>query len=169
MAEALAYAYQQQHGADIRIARIFNTYGPGMRAADGRVISNFVAAALSQKPLLIFGDGTTTRSFQYVDDCVQGLRGLMNSEYSEGPVNIGNDSEITISKLTETVADLVAQATGQPRATVEYRPRLPDDPNIRRPDISLAKQALGWSPVVSLEEGLKKTIQWHIKIGADTG
>ena len=168
MAEALAYAYQERHQADIRIARIFNTYGPRMGSGDGRVVSNFVAAALARESLNITGDGLATRSFQYVDDCLRGLHELMNSGYSQGPVNIGNNAELSIGKLAELVADLVAQTTGEPRSNITFGPRPVDDPLTRCPDISLANEVLGWSPIVPLQEGLAKTIQWHIKSKIDS-
>lgn len=152
---------------DIRIARIFNTYGPRMSAGDGRVVSNFVAAALSGQELKIDGDGQATRSFQYVTDCVKGLYALMNGGYSEGPVNIGNDTENTIQELVELVTGLVAEMTGKPSVAVSYHPRRADDPMVRRPQITLAKEKLGWAPTVPLREGLKKTIEWHMNEGAN--
>ncbi|KAL2008183.1 hypothetical protein VTN00DRAFT_8165 [Thermoascus crustaceus] len=165
VAEALCYAYKEQYAVDVRIARIFNTYGPRMSASDGRVISNFVAAALDGQDLRITGDGTATRSFQYVSDCTRGLYALMNSGYGQGPVNIGNDTEYhTILKLAEIVADVVPRVTGQSklRSKITFHPKPVDDPVKRRPQITLAREALGWSPVVSLEEGLRETIRWHI-------
>ena len=161
VAEALFYAYREQ-GVDIRIARIFNTYGPRMSAGDGRVVSNFVAAALSGEELKIAGDGKATRSFQYVTDCVKGLYALMNSGYSEGPVNIGNDTENTIQELVDLVTGLVAEMTGKPSVAVSYHPRRADDPMVRRPQITLAKEKLGWAPKIPLREGLEKTIEWHM-------
>lgn len=162
VAEALFYAYREQHGVDIRIARIFNTYGPRMGASDGRVVSNFIASALSGDDLKITGDGKATRSFQYVTDCMQGLYALMNSDYSKGPVNIGNDREFTIQQLAELVIGLVSQMTGRCKASIAYLPPLVDDPTVRRPDITLAREVLCWGPVIRLEEGLRRTIEWHI-------
>jgi UDP-glucuronate decarboxylase len=162
VAEALCYAYREQHDVDIRIARIFNTYGPRMGASDGRVVSSFIASALAGEDLKITGDGTATRSFQFVTDCMQGLYTLMNSGYSKGPVNIGNDGEFTIERLAELVIDLVSRMTCQPRVSISYLPPLVDDPTIRRPDIALAREVLNWQPVVQLEEGLRRTIEWHI-------
>ncbi|KAF7589961.1 UDP-glucuronic acid decarboxylase 1 [Aspergillus hancockii] len=163
-AEALAYAYGQKHKMEIRIARIFNTYGPRMNPDDGRVVSSFINAALSGKSLSITGDGTATRSFQYVNDCLRGLEALMKSEY-RAPVNIGNDAEFSLKELADLVLDSVHRLTGQERVGVEFHPRPADDPTMRRPDISLAKKVLAWSPVVPLEEGLMKTIQWHLDLG----
>ncbi|KAJ6049880.1 UDP-glucuronate 5-epimerase [Penicillium canescens] len=162
VAEALCYAYREQHDIDIRIARIFNTYGPRMGASDGRVVSSFIASALAGEDLKITGDGTATRSFQFVTDCMQGLYTLMNSGYSKGPVNIGNDGEFTIERLAELVIDLVSRMTCQPRVSISHLPPLVDDPAVRRPDIALAREVLNWQPVVQLEEGLRRTIEWHI-------
>ena len=138
-----------------------------MSAGDGRVVSNFVAAALSGQELKIDGDGQATRSFQYVTDCVKGLYALMNGGYSEGPVNIGNDTENTIQELVELVTGRVAEMTGKPSVAVSYHPRRADDPMVRRPQITLAKEKLGWAPTVPLREGLKKTIEWHMNEGAN--
>lgn len=161
MAEALCYAYREK-GVETRIARIFNTYGPRMNAGDGRVVSSFIAAALAGEELRITGDGLATRSFQYVEDCINGLYALMNSDYVEGPVNIGNDGEFTIQQLAEIVTELVSEITGRSKAVVSYHPRPADDPLVRRPQISLAKEKLGWMPVIPLREGLQKTIAWHV-------
>ncbi|KAJ5168939.1 UDP-glucuronic acid decarboxylase 1 [Penicillium canariense] len=165
VAEALCYAYREQHGIDIRIARIFNTYGPRMSSSDGRVVSSFIAAALEGKELEITGDGTSTRSFQYVTDCVEGLVALMNSDYNNGPMNIGNDEEFTIQQLAEIVVELVVEMTGKPKVTIVHRPPVVDDPTVRRPQITLARETLRWRPTVQLREGLRKTIQWHIEQG----
>ncbi|KAJ5772942.1 hypothetical protein N7457_007838 [Penicillium paradoxum] len=164
-AEALCYAYREQHGVDIRIARIFNTYGPRMGPSDGRVVSSFITSALKGNDLKITGDGTTTRSFQYVTDCIKGLYTLMQSDYSQGPVNIGNDGEFTIQQLAELVIELVSQMTGRSKVAIVYSLPLVDDPMMRRPDISLAREVLCWEPVVQLEEGLRRTIEWHINQG----
>lgn len=166
VAEALCYAYKEQHGVDIRIARIFNTYGPRMAASDGRVVSSFVASALTGEDLKITGDGKSTRSFQYVTDCIQGLYTLMESGYDQGPVNIGNDGEFTIQQLAEMTIDAVAEMTGRSKVSITYLPPLADDPVVRRPDISLARKVLGWEPVVKLQDGLRRTIQWHIDQGS---
>jgi len=154
-AETLFFDYHRQHGTEIRVARIFNTYGPRMSANDGRVVSNFVVQALSGEPLTIFGDGRQTRSFCYVDDLVDGLIRLMAAEDETGPMNIGNPHEITIRELAETVAGL----TGT-ELKVEPQPLPQDDPTQRCPDITKAKAKLGWQPKVPLKEGLTKTIDY---------
>ncbi|KAJ5640024.1 UDP-glucuronic acid decarboxylase 1 [Penicillium longicatenatum] len=162
VAEALCYAYQEQYNLDIRIARIFNTYGPRMSGQDGRVISNFIASALNGNTLSIYGDGLATRSFQYVTDCLEGLYRLMNSGYDAGPVNIGNDKEFKIQEVADLVIELVSEITNKPRATVPFHSKLLDDPSVRRPQVSLAKKELGWEAVVPLRDGLWKTIEWHM-------
>ncbi len=155
-AEALFVEYHRQNAVDIRIARIFNTYGPRMHPNDGRVVSNFIVGALRGGPLTIYGDGTQSRSFCYVDDMVRGLTALMDcDEGFSGPVNLGNPEEISIGQLAALIIDLVGS-----RSSVEYRPLPEDDPARRRPDISLAERTLGWSPSMTLEEGLKKTIDY---------
>lgn len=165
VAEALCFAYREQHGVDIRIARIFNTYGPRMSSSDGRVVSNFIAAALAGEDLKITGDGSATRSFQFVTDCMNGLYSLMSSDYREGPVNIGNDGEFTIQQLAEIVIELVSEMTGRSKVSISYHPKVADDPTLRRPQISLAKEVLHWAPVVHLREGLRETIEWHMSQG----
>ena len=155
-AETLFFDYQRQHGLEIKVARIFNTFGPRMRADDGRVVSNFIVQALRGEPLTIYGDGRQTRSFCYVDDLIDGLLKLMNtpSDFS-GPVNLGNPGEFTVGELAEKIIDLAGS-----KSKLSYH-RLPDDdPVQRRPDISLASTALDWQPTVSLEDGLKKTISY---------
>jgi len=152
-AEAITMAYHQAHGLDVRIPRIFNVYGPRLRR-DGRVVSNFIAQALSGEPLTVYGDGAQTRSFCYVDDEVEGLLGLLDSDYV-GPVNVGNPNEFTVREL----ADLVLQVTGSTSKVVE-EPLPQDDPRQRRPDISLARRLFGWEPTVQLREGLERTVQW---------
>jgi UDP-glucuronate decarboxylase len=154
VAEALCLAYKDYSDTSVRIARIFNTYGPFMDKNDGRVISNFIVQALINKPLTVYGDGSQTRSFCYVDDQVDGLIRLMNSEY-EYPLNIGNPSEVNILELAVMVRKIV-------ESDVEIvNKQLPqDDPVKRCPDISLAKEILGWMPQVSLKEGLKLTVEW---------
>jgi dTDP-glucose 4,6-dehydratase len=157
-AEALAMAYNRYHDVETRIARIFNTYGPRMRLDDGRVVPNFIRQALLNEPLTVYDDGTRTRSFCYVSDLVQGLvRLLMSPEIY--PVNLGNPQEMTILDF----AQRVLQVTGSKSEIVFVRPRderTQDDPMVRQPDISKAQQILGWEPVVSLEEGLDKTVEW---------
>ncbi len=153
-AEAITMAYHRYHGLDTRIARIFNTYGPRMRLDDGRVIPNFVCQALSSQPLTVYGDGSQTRSFCYIDDLIEGLYRLLLSDFHE-PVNLGNPAEITISQL----AEILNRLTGNP-AGIRVLPDLrgKDDPQQRRPDITRAKQWLGWEPVTALEPGLARTI-----------
>lgn len=153
-AEAITSAYRRTFGLDVRIARLFNTYGPRLRPEDGRVVSNFIAQALSGRPLTVFGDGSQTRSFGYVDDTVEALIRLLDSEYSE-PVNIGNPVEFTMLELAELVIKLVGSDPG-----LDYRPLPEDDPTQRQPDISVAERVLGWSPQVGLEEGLGRYIDW---------
>jgi len=151
-AEAITMAYHRYHGLDIRIVRIFNTYGPRMRAEDGRVVSNFVVQALQGKPITIYGDGSQTRSFCYVDDEVRGFLALLDSGITE-PVNIGNDGEFTIREL----AELVIELTGSSSEIVE-EPLPQDDPRQRRPDLTRAR-AMGWAPTVALREGLTRTAE----------
>jgi len=150
-AEAMAMAYAQVHGLDVRIARIFNTYGPHMRPDDGRVVSNFLTQALRGQPLTIYGDGSQTRSFCYVDDLVAGLLALADSDHV-GPVNLGNPTEFTVAEL----ATLVGQVLDLD-VEIVHRPLPTDDPRQRRPDITLARSVLGWEPVVALPEGLART------------
>ncbi len=147
-------AYHRQHGVDIRIARIFNTFGPHMRADDGRVVSNFLVQALAGKPLTVHGDGSQTRSFCYVDDEVRGLLALLGSGYV-GPMNIGNPTEFTILELAERVIRLTGSSS-----ELHFDPRPVDDPAQRRPDLTLARTVLGWEPEIPLEEGLARTAEW---------
>lgn len=155
-AETLFYDYRRQHRVSVRIARIFNTYGPNMHPQDGRVVSNFIIQALQNKPITIFGSGTQTRAFCYVDDMIDGLTRLMNCDGDlEGPVNIGNPAEITIVELAETILALTNSSS-----ELVMRPVPVDDPRQRCPDISRAKQILRWAPTVSLEEGLTRTIAY---------
>jgi len=153
-AEALAFAYHRVHGIEIRIARIFNTYGPRMRLNDGRVVPNFINQALHNKPLTVYGKGLQTRSFCYIDDLVEGLFRLMKSRINE-PVNLGNPGEFTIKEL----ADLVVKLTGIKGAII-YKPLPEDDPRQRQPDITRAKKILKWQPKVKLADGLQRTIDW---------
>jgi len=152
--EALTMAYQRAHGLDTRIVRIFNTYGPRMRPNDGRAVPAFFSAALRNEPLPVHGDGTQTRSMCYVDDLIEGILRLALSDEGE-PVNIGNPHEITMLELAETIQEVVGKHPG-----IEFRPRPQDDPNVRNPDISKARQVLGWEPAVSLEHGLRMTVDW---------
>jgi UDP-glucuronate decarboxylase len=153
--ETLCMDYKRQHDADIKIVRIFNTYGPGMYKDDGRVVSNFIVQALKNEPLTVYGDGTQTRSFQYVDDCIDGLIKTMELSGFSGPVNIGNPDEITIKELAERIISL----TGS-NSEIIYKNLPVDDPKRRRPDISLAKKMLSWEPKVDLKTGLQKTADY---------
>jgi len=154
-AETLCFDYHREHKIDIRVIRIFNTYGPRMAQNDGRVVSNFILQALRGEPITVYGDGSFTRSFQYVDDLVEGMVRMMEVEEFTGPVNIGNPGEFTIKEL----ADLVIELTGS-SSEITYLDPVSDDPKQRQPDISLAKEKLGWEPKVPLREGLKKTIEY---------
>ncbi|MEV8319811.1 UDP-glucuronic acid decarboxylase family protein [Streptomyces sp. NPDC059900] len=153
-AEALSTAYRRCHGVDVGIVRIFNTYGPRMRPHDGRVVSTFVRQALAGRALTLYGDGSQTRSFCYVDDLVRGLIAMLDSDRS-GPVNLGNPSERTVREL----AELVLRITGS-SSPIAYRPLPVDDPARRRPEIGRAAEQLGWMPRVSLDEGLRRTVAW---------
>lgn len=155
-AETLFFDYHRQHGLPIKVARIFNTYGPGMHPDDGRVVSNFVVQALKNEPITVYGDGGQTRSFCYVKDLVKGLLSLMESEPSfTGPVNLGNPVESTIMELI----DIIREITGT-SSKVVFMPLPEDDPRRRCPDINLARRVLGWSPETSLKEGLVKTVEY---------
>ncbi|WP_462113977.1 UDP-glucuronic acid decarboxylase family protein [Lysobacter xanthus] len=155
-AETLFFDYQRQHGVSIKIARIFNTYGPRMHPNDGRVVSNFIVQALQGQPITIFGEGQQTRSFCYVDDLIDGFLKLMDTEDGfTGPVNLGNPGEFTIRELAEKIIQL----TGS-KSRIEFRPLPSDDPLQRQPDISLAQSKLDWTPTVQLDAGLLKTIAY---------
>jgi len=182
-AEAMTMAYHRYHGVDTRIVRIFNTYGPRMRPKDGRVVSNFIVQALHGKPLTVFGDGSQTRSFCYVDDLVRGIVALLMVKSDKSvaertdrakfltkqaetaldsihdPVNIGNPRELTVREI----ADLIMKLTGS-ASTIEKRPLPADDPKVRRPDISRARGLLGWEPQISLEDGIRKTIEYFRQV-----
>jgi UDP-glucuronate decarboxylase len=153
VAETLFMDYHRQNNVDIRIVRIFNTYGPRMLPNDGRVVSNFIVQALNGEDLTIYGDGSQTRSFCYVDDLIEGFVRMMNQDKIIGPVNIGNPGEFTMLELAKEVLEL----TGS-KSKIVYKPLPGDDPKMRRPDISLAKQALDWEPTIPLRKGLEKTI-----------
>ena len=155
-AETLFFDYHRQHGLKIKVARLFNTYGPRMHPHDGRVVSNFVVAALSDRPLPVYGEGTQTRSSQYIDDLIEGLLALMHSpDEVTGPINLGNPGEFTIAEL----ANLVIEQTGS-SGGIEYLPLPQDDPVRRQPDITRAKQVLGWEPTIPLADGLARTIEY---------
>ena len=182
-AEALTMAYHRYHGLDTRIVRIFNTYGPRMRPHDGRVVSNFIVQALQGKPLTVFGDGTQTRSFCYVDDLIRGIVALLSAESDKSvgertdrasflaapprshqasihdPVNLGNPRELTVLEI----AELVLKLTGSD-SSIEHKPLPVDDPKVRRPDIRRAKALLGWEPTIELEDGLRKTIEYFRQV-----
>ena len=163
VAETLMMDYHRQNQVDIKLVRIFNTYGPRMHINDGRVVSNFIVAALKEEPLEIFGDGEQTRSFCYVSDLIDVILKMMNKDDLIGPVNIGNPGEFTIRELAEKILKL----TGS-RSKIQVRQERSDDPVRRRPDISLAREKLGWEPSVELEEGLGKTIEYFEKVLKET-
>jgi UDP-glucuronate decarboxylase len=155
-AETLFFDYNRQHNLDIKVVRIFNTYGPRMHPNDGRVVSNFIVQALQGKDITIYGDGQQTRSFCYVDDLIDAMVKMMNSEQEfTGPVNIGNPDEFTMLQLAETVLKLSGS-----NSKIIYQPLPPDDPKQRQPNIDLAKAKLGWQPKVNLKDGLKETIAY---------
>lgn len=163
-AETLFFDYRRQHALNIKVARIFNTYGPRMHPNDGRVVSNFIVQALKDEPITLFGDGLQTRSFCFVDDMIDAFIRLMRTpDDVTGPVNLGNPAEFTIRSLAETVIRLTGSAS-----TLDYSPLPEDDPRQRQPDISLAQAMLGWSPTVKLEDGLKRTIAYFERIFRST-
>ncbi|KWX65683.1 UDP-glucuronic acid decarboxylase family protein [Mycobacterium sp. NAZ190054] len=153
-AEALAFAYRRERGTDIGVARIFNTYGPGMRPDDGRMVPTFCGQALRGEPLTVAGDGTQTRSLCYVDDTIAGLIALAHSDFA-GPVNIGNPVELPVLRCAEIIRDLVGA-----QVPIEHRPAATDDPRRRCPDITVARQRLGWAPKVGHLDGLSATVEW---------
>lgn len=157
-AEALTLAYHRAHGLSVRIVRIFNTYGPGMDPEDGRVVSSFIVQALKGEPLTVFGDGSQTRSFCYVDDLVEGIRRLMEVDYPY-PVNLGNPEEYRVLDLALLVKELTGSAS-----PIVFRPLPQDDPRQRRPDISLARRLLGWEPGIPLDEGLQRTVTYFREV-----
>ena len=157
-AEAMTMGYHRYHGLETRIVRIFNTYGPRMRPRDGRVVSNFIVQALRGEPLTIYGDGSQTRSFCYVDDEVRGLLALLDSDESD-PVNIGNPTEFTVKELAEVVVDIIDSDS-----EIEYHPLPVDDPTQRRPDITRARELLGWEPEIQLREGVARTAEYFRSI-----
>ena len=164
VAETLFMDYHRQNNVDIRIVRIFNTYGPRMLMNDGRVVSNFIVQALKGEDLTIYGDGSQTRSFCYVDDLIEGFVRMMDQDKIIGPVNIGNPGEFTMLELAKEVLDL----TGS-KSKIVYKPLPGDDPKMRRPNIDLAKSALGWEPTIPLRQGLEKTIVYFEELLKDNG
>ncbi len=160
-AEAMSTAYHRYHGVDVKIARIFNTYGPRMRVHDGRAIPAFINQSLQGEPLSVFGDGSQTRSFCYISDLVEGLIRLVRSDFNE-PVNLGNPTEMTILQLAEAIKKITGSA-----ADIAYKPLPVDDPRVRQPDITRARTILNWEPSVSLDEGLSRTVDYfRTKLGA---
>ncbi len=164
VAEALCMDYHRSNGVDIRIVRIFNTYGPRMHPEDGRVISNFVVQALRGDSLTVYGGGNQTRSFCYVDDLIDGLIRMMNQHQHHGPINLGNPEEITIRQLAEHTIEASASSS-----RIVDKPLPTDDPRKRRPDITLAREVLGWEPRVPLREGLRKTVDFFRALLAESG
>ncbi len=159
VAETLMMDYHRQNQVDIKIARIFNTYGPRMAVSDGRVVSNFIVQAIENKPVTIYGDGSQTRSFCYVSDMVEGLVRMMNCDGFTGPVNLGNPIESSIRELAELVLEIT-----HPKSEIVHKPLPQDDPLQRCPDITLAKERLKWEPAVTLREGLEKTIEYFRQV-----
>ncbi|MBI5491602.1 MAG: SDR family oxidoreductase [Deltaproteobacteria bacterium] len=154
-AETLMFAYNRQNGVDIRVIRIFNTYGPRMLENDGRVVSNFIVQALKGEDMTIYGDGSQTRSFCYVDDMVEGMIRMMNNDKVIGPVNIGNPGEFTVMELASMIRKITKSGS-----KIVHRPLPPDDPVQRRPDITIASKSLGWKPTIALEQGLVRSIEY---------
>lgn len=164
VAETMMYSYRNQNSVEVRVARIFNTFGPRMHPNDGRVVSNFIIQALQNKPITIYGDGKQTRSFQYVSDLVEGLYSLMNGDY-DLPVNLGNPEEYSVADFARHIKNIVNS-----KSEISFLPKSEDDPTQRRPDISTAKKELGWQPVVVVEDGLQKTIAYfenELKLGGE--
>ena len=163
VAETMMYSYKEQSNVEVRVARIFNTFGPRMHPNDGRVVSNFIIQALQKKALTIYGEGDQTRSFQYVSDLVDGLHALMNGDY-DGPVNLGNPDEFTMKEFAQYVKKLTKS-----ESDIIFLEKTQDDPNKRKPDISLAKEKLGWEPRVTVKEGLSKTITYFQQVLDEAG
>lgn len=162
-AETLFFDYRRQHDLDIKVIRIFNTYGPRMHPNDGRVVSNFIVQALRGEPITIYGDGSQTRSFCYVDDLVDGMVRLMNTGHDvTGPVNVGNPGEFTMLELAQAILAITGSGS-----TIYYRPLPQDDPKQRQPDIGLARRELGWEPTIALDQGLRSTVEYFRSVLAD--
>ena len=153
-AEAMTYAYHRYHGLDVRVPRIFNCYGPRMRRCDGRAVPTFICQALAGEPLTLHGDGSQTRSLQYIDDLVNGLTLLLSSDYTH-PVNLGSSHEVAVEELARTIVELADSDS-----TIEWVARPSDDPQVRCPEGTVAESELGWRPLIPLREGLLRTIQW---------
>ena len=158
VAETMMYSYKNQNAVDVRVARIFNTFGPRMHPNDGRVVSNFIIQALQDKPLTIYGDGTNTRSFQYVSDLVDGLHALMNGDYDQ-PVNLGNPDEYTVRNFAEHIKEMT-----ESKSEISFLPASQDDPTQRKPDITTAKRELKWKPRVPVDEGLRRTVAYFSRV-----
>lgn len=156
VSETLCMDYHRQNKIDVKIVRIFNTYGPNMNFNDGRVVSNFIIQALRDKDITVYGDGSQTRSFQYVDDLVEGMIRMMKKDGFTGPVNLGNPNEVAVKNLAGRILEMIPES----KSKIVYKNLPQDDPQRRCPDIGLAKRKLNWEPKVGLEEGLKKTIEW---------
>ncbi|MRR59324.1 MAG: NAD-dependent epimerase/dehydratase family protein, partial [Deltaproteobacteria bacterium] len=164
VAETLMMDYHRQNGVDIRIVRIFNTFGPRMAEHDGRVVSNFIVQALKGEDITVYGDGSQTRSFCYVSDLVEGLVRMMSCDVFTGPVNLGNPAETTILEFARRIIALTGSSS-----QIVFRPLPSDDPQQRQPDITLARTTLGWEPLVPLETGLSKTVDYFSGLGAGSG
>lgn len=154
-AEALTFAYHRTHGLEVRVPRIFNTFGPAMRLGDGRAVPTFITQALAGKPLTVFGDGLQTRSLCYVDDLIEGLLRLLASDYAAGPVNLGNPYEMTVLDLAQRVIRLTGSTS-----TIEHHPAPEDDPKVRQPDTTVARRELGWDAKIDVDVGLERTVRW---------
>ena len=163
VAETMMYSYKNQNNVDVRVARIFNTFGPRMHPNDGRVVSNFIIQSLQNKPMTVYGEGQQTRSFQYVSDLVNGLHALMNGGYDH-PVNLGNPDEYSVKDFAQYIKKLTKS-----KSEILYLPKTQDDPSQRKPDISTAKREIGWQPQVSVEEGLANTIEYFAGVLKQAG